>query len=596
MKLLHVLLLNACLVLGLYCPAQNLDFPVDSLYNTWTSVSEDAGQADTLMQLTLRQGGRFSRVTKERTEEGQWLIRQDSLYLLFEFLPVQGSADSVVYQAAGESAVLVYFQQGKEIARQTLADGLGSARRTEAYHLAMSPAGDLLLTSLKGTDTLEGPVRLLPEAFVWMDIVRGTLGLIVMVVILWALSANRKAIDWKLVGSGMALQLLFAVLVLKVPFVKIGFSWVADRFVEILGFTRAGTEFLFGKLVDAEGFAYIFAFQVLPTVIFFSALMSILYYLGILQRVVFGFAWVMSKTMRLSGAESLSTAGNIFLGQTEAPLLIKPYLKHMTRSEIMTVMCGGMATIAGGVFAAYVGYLGGTDPEMQRIFATHLLTASVMSAPAAIVAAKMLLPETETINTDLTIPRDRIGSNLLDAIANGTSDGLRLAVNVGVMLLVFTALIKMCNYFLADGLGEITGLNDWVTTVTQGRYTQFNLQYLFGLLFAPMAWLLGVPAEDMLITGQLLGEKTIINEFVAYTTLGTAQTAGLITHYKSVIIATYALCGFANFASIGIQIGGIGALEPSQRRNLSELGIKALIGGTMASFFTAAIAGMLAGI
>ncbi|TAE45632.1 MAG: Na+ dependent nucleoside transporter, partial [Bacteroidetes bacterium] len=405
---------------------------------------------------------------------------------------------------------------------------------------------------------------------------------------------NRKAIDWKLVVTGMSIQLIFAILVLKVPFVKDGFNWVAGGFVLLLDFSKSGAEFMFSGLVtNTNTFGYIFAFQILPTIVFFSALMSILYYLGLLQRLVYGIAWVMSKTMRLSGAESLSAAGNIFLGQTEAPLLIKPYLEKMTKSEMLSVMAGGMANIAGGVFAAYIGYLGGDDPVQQQIFATHLLTASILSAPAAMVSAKMLLPQTEEIDKDLNIPRDRIGTNLLEAISIGTGDGLRLAVNVGVMLMVFTSLIFMFNFLVADKFGAVTGLNAWVESVTQGRYHQFNLQYIFGLLFAPVAWLLGVPADDMMVVGQLLGEKTIINEFVAYASLGTQKAAGVITHYKSVIIATYALCGFANFASIGIQIGGIGALAPGKRAQISQLGIKALIGGTLASFYTASIAGMM---
>ncbi|MFK7946904.1 MAG: NupC/NupG family nucleoside CNT transporter [Saprospiraceae bacterium] len=430
-----------------------------------------------------------------------------------------------------------------------------------------------------------------------MDILRGLLGMTVMLGACYVLSANRKNIDWKLVLSGLGIQFVLAILMLKVPGVKIVFEYIASFFVAILQFTEAGSRFMFGNIIDdMNTFGYIFAFQVLPTIIFFSAFSAILYYLGILQKIIYGFAWVMSKTMRLSGAESLAAAANVFIGQTEAPLVVKPYLDTMTRSEILCLMTGGMATIAGGVFAAYVGYLGGSDPAQQQLFATHLLTASIISAPAAIMVAKMLFPEDtpEKINTNLNLSKDKIGSNLLDAISKGTSDGLKLAVNVGVMLLVFTALVNMANVILMSTIGEWTGLNEYVINATENRFEGFSFTYLLGVIFAPVAWLLGVPAQDTLLIGQLLGQKTMINEFVAYADMGAMRLNPNITlHPKSVLIATYALCGFANFASIGIQIGGIGALAPKQRKVLSEFGIKALIGGTIACFLTAAIAGML---
>lgn len=430
-----------------------------------------------------------------------------------------------------------------------------------------------------------------------MDILRGILGMIVMLGACYLLSANRKNIDWKLVLSGLGIQFILAILMLKVPGVKVAFEWVASFFVAILQYTEAGSRFMFGNIIDdMNTFGYIFAFQVLPTIVFFSAFSAILYYLGVLQKIIYGFAWIMSKTMRLSGAESLAAAANVFIGQTEAPLVVKPYLEKMTRSEILCLMTGGMATIAGGVFAAYVGYLGGSDPVQQQLFATHLLTASIISAPAAIMVAKMLYPEDtpEKINTDLNISKDKIGSNLLDAISKGTSDGLKLAVNVGVMLLVFTALVNMANEILMSTVGNWTGLNEYVLTSTQERFEGFSFTYILGVLFAPVAWVLGVPAQDTLLIGQLLGQKTMINEFVAYADMGAMRLNPKIDlHPKSILIATYALCGFANFASIGIQIGGIGALAPNQRRALSELGIKALIGGTIACFLTAAIAGML---
>ncbi len=429
-----------------------------------------------------------------------------------------------------------------------------------------------------------------------LDSLRGLLGVLVLLIICYAVSEHRKRIDWKLVGTGLLLQFIFALLVLKVPMVKSMFEGIASIFVVFLDFTKEGSRFLFGKeMIDnIPTHGYIFAFQVLPTVLFFSAFTSLMYYLGILQKIVYGIAWVMNRTMRLSGAESLSTAGNIFLGQTESPLLIKPYLAKMTRSEILCVMVGGMATIAGGVLAAYVGFLGGTDPVQQQLYATHLLSASIMSAPAAIVATKMILPEVhpEHINHDIEVSKEKIGANMLEAIANGTSDGLKLAVNVGAMLIVFTALIYMVNYTLQHSLGSWFGLNDYVNTLTAGKYTSFSLQFILGSICAPLAWLLGVPYVDMMYAGQLLGEKTILNEFYAYATMGGLKINGLMSE-RGLIICTYALCGFSNFASIGIQIGGIGALAPNQRSALAQLGIKALIGGSVACFLTAAIAGLV---
>jgi CNT family concentrative nucleoside transporter len=330
---------------------------------------------------------------------------------------------------------------------------------------------------------------------------------------------------------------------------------------------------------------------VLPTIIFFSALTSLFYYLGILQRVVYVFAWVMKKIMNLSGAESLAAAGNIFLGQTESPLLIKPYLSKMTRSEIMCLMTGGMATIAGGVLASYINFLGGDDPVQRLLFAKHLLTASVMSAPAAVVAAKILVPETEEFNKSMEIPKEKMGSNVLEAVANGTTEGIKLAVNVAGMLLVFIAIIYFLNYIMQDVIGHYSGLNEVVAANT--AYKGFSLQFIIGYSCAPIAWLMGVPSEDIVYVGQLLGEKTIFNEFYAYTTLGSLKSAGAFVSEKSIIMATYMLCGFSNFASIGIQIGGIGSLAPDKKGLLSQLGMRALIGGTVACLMTAVLVGML---
>ena len=425
---------------------------------------------------------------------------------------------------------------------------------------------------------------------------RGLLGLIFLVLVGYLLSSNRRRIDWRLVGSGLLLQVIFAVLVLKVDRVANSFDWLSQQVVTFLNFSEKGAEFLFGGLVNNQDtFGYIFAFKVLPTVVFFSAFTSVLYYFGIIQRVIKVFAWIMSRTMRLSGAESLAAAANIFIGQTEAPLVVKPYLDKMTKSELMCLMVGGMATIAGGVLAAYIAFLGGSSEAEKIYFAKHLLTASIMSAPAAIVIAKMLYPETEEVDRKLDVSKEKIGANVLDAIARGTTDGLKLAINVGAMLLVFTALIAVFNWITVDWIGGPTGLNEQINQQTAGRYSGLSLQYILGNLFAPVAWIIGVPAADIVTVGQLLGEKTILNEFFAYASLSDLKNSGLLTSNRSIVIATYSLCGFANFASIGIQIGGIGGLAPSQQSNLAKFGIKALIGGTVAALMTATIAGMLIG-
>jgi concentrative nucleoside transporter, CNT family len=422
------------------------------------------------------------------------------------------------------------------------------------------------------------------------SILRGLLGVTFLVAVCWLFSNNRKAIDWRLVRTGLLIQFVFAFLILALPditeqYTGYRFDWferifqaMADFFVMVIGYTDVGANFVLGswpgyaQVTDGSTgelftVGFIFAFKVLPTVIFFSALTSLLYYLGILQKIVYGFAWVMSKTMRLSGSESLNAAGNIFLGQTEAPLLIRPYLEKMTKSELLCVMVGGMATIAGGVMAAYIGFLGGDDIEKQQAFAMHLLCASIMSAPAAIVASKMLFPQTEEVDQELKVNKEKIGSNVIEAIANGTTDGLKLAVNVGAMLLAFTAFMAMFNSIFL-GIGNVIGINDDIAYATNNAYSGLSLDYVFGLIMAPVAWMLGTPNADILMVGQLLDEK-------------------------SIIIATYALCGFSNFASIGIQIGGIGALAPNQKASLSKLGLRALLGGTIACFFTAAIAGMI---
>ncbi len=421
---------------------------------------------------------------------------------------------------------------------------------------------------------------------------RGALGMTFLIFVCYIFSNNRKAIDWKLVIIGIVAQLCFALGVLKVNFIKIIFGWISGKFVELINIGHKGIEFVFGNLADpSQSWAYVFAIQVLPNIIFFSALSAMLYYLGVLQKVVFVFAWLLRK-IGISGPESTSTAANIFLGQTEAPLMIRPFLDKMTRSEMLLIMVGGMANTAGSVLAAYVGFLGGDDLAQQQYFALHMLSQSIMSAPAAIVVAKILFPQTQPVMTELRVPKEKIGDNFLDAISLGTADGLKLAVNVGAMLIVFTALMYFANWVLGT-IGYRLGFNDDIARITSGRYDSFSLQMILGYLFSPIAWLIGVNSTEMVAVGQLLGEKTVLNEFVAYITFGQMKTAGTVADPKSILITTYALCGFANFASIGIQIGGISQLAPSQRRNLTELGLTALLGGTIACLMTGCIAGAL---
>lgn len=425
---------------------------------------------------------------------------------------------------------------------------------------------------------------------------RGILGMAVLILIAFLCSSNRRAINWKTVGIGLSIQLLIAIGVLKVPLIQAIFESIGKVFVSILDFTRAGSQFLFeGLVADMNTFGYIFAFQVLPTIVFFSALTSVLFYLGVIQKVVKAMAWLLSKALQISGAESLSIAGNIFLGQTEAPLLIKPYLEKMNRSEILLVMVGGMATVAGAVLAAYIGFLGGDDPVLRLQFAKHLLAASVMAAPGAIVVSKILFPQTESIDTDVNVSSEKIGANFLDAIAKGTTEGLKLAVNVGAMLLVFVAFIAMFNGIFG-WIGDWTGLNTLIAE--NSMYDKLSLEAILGTIFAPLMWLIGVANEDIMLMGQLLGIKLGASEFVGYIQLAELKNVASAAHFtydKSVIMATYMLCGFANFASIGIQIGGIGSLAPGQRKTLSEFGLKAVIGGSLASLLSATIAGMILG-
>jgi CNT family concentrative nucleoside transporter len=555
-------------------------------------------QNDTTQYLNLSINNgikRFEYHLKNKKASGFWQVSKDSLLTLtFDLPDIEFSIDSSIYIIKDNKPAIVYFKEGKEITRIELNE-IKTETKKEIFKINSFSEQELSISSDKNVliFSYQSSTSIQQSSFSFQSILRGILGLITLVIIAWLFSSNKRSVDWFLVVKGIAIQIIFAVLILKVEIIQYLFTLVSRFFVEILNFTREGTIFVFGGLVEnINSFGFIFAFQVLPTIIFFSALTSLLFYLGIIQKIVYAFAWIMKKTLRISGAESLAAAGNIFLGQTEAPLLIKPYISGMTRSELMCLMSGGMATIAGGVLAAYIGFLGGDDPTQQLFFAKHLLAASVMSAPAAIVAAKILVPETEKFNTNMEISREKIGSNVLEAIANGTTEGLKLAVNVGAMLIVFIAFIAMANYFMKDLLGEWTGLNNLIANKTNGQYNNLSLQFILGYTLKPLAWLMGTSWEDAALVGQLLGEKTILNEFVAYVSLGKLKAAGIFADQKSIIIATYILCGFSNFASIGIQIGGIGTLAPDKRPILSQLGIKALIAGSLASLFTAVIVGM----
>ena len=430
-----------------------------------------------------------------------------------------------------------------------------------------------------------------------MSIFRGLLGLIFILAIAFFFSEQRKKIQWNIVVIGLGFQILLAFLILNpfnisfLEYFRLGFELLGKVFVYILDFSKAGAEFLFGSFLDAERHGFLFAFQVLPTIIFFSALTSLLFYLGIIQKIVYSLALLMTKLLKLSGAESLSVAGNIFLGQTESPLMIKAYLAKMNRSEILLVMTGGMATLAGGVLAAYIAFLGGDDDIERLKFAKHLLAASFMAAPGAIIISKILVPQSDKIDSNVEVSKEKIGSNVLDAISNGTIEGLKLAVNVASMLLVFIAFLAMGNFILTK-IGSITGLNSFINSFSDGQFSELSLQVILGYIFAPFMWVLGVCSEDITLVGRLIGEKLIMTEFIGYISLGELKSSGAFLEEKSITMATYILCGFANFASIGIQIGGIGALAPTKRKLLSELGMKALLAGTLASLLSATIVGM----
>ena len=416
------------------------------------------------------------------------------------------------------------------------------------------------------------------------NIAFGMFGLAVLISFAYTVSSNKKSIDWKQIAAGVGLQIVFAIIVILVPGGREFFDFISRIFVKIIDFAMSGAVFIFGDLAKASEFGFIFAFQVLPTIIFLASLMAVLYHIGLMQKIVQGMAWVMLKVLRVSGSESLSVAANVFIGQTEAPLVVRPYIAKMTESELFTMMVGGMATIAGAVLAAYIAMLGGADEAQRLFYARHLLAASVMAAPATIVIAKLLRPEVEESLTKGTVHLEveKTSTNVIEAAASGAADGVKLALNVGGMLLAFIALISMVNFPLA-WIGQVTGLEAVV-----GQ--PLSLSIILGYLLSPLAWIIGIPWSEAVLVGGLIGEKIVINEFVAYMHLGEIKQT-LSEH--SVLISTYALCGFANFSSIAIQLGGIGGLAPNRRPDIARLGLRAVLGGTLATMMTATIAGVL---
>ncbi len=508
-----------------------------------------------------------------------------SLWLALPLFFLFFSLNAAQAQTAPQQAV----EQALEVELEDMTD--------ESAKDSLTETGEPISAETEQVDPLADigdPEAIFEQGFTLYNLFRGLIGMVSLIFIAWIFSTNRRAINWKVVGIGLAIQALLAFSILQVPPVEFFFDFVGKIFVKILDFSKAGTEFLFEGFLDTSTYGFIFAFQVLPTIIFFSALTSLLFYLGVIQKIVYGLAWLMTKAMRLSGAESLSVAGNIFLGQTESPLMIKAYLEKMNKSEILLVMTGGMATMAGGVLAAYISFLGGDDPVQRLIFAKHLLAASIMAAPGAVVISKILVPQTEAINKTMEISKEKIGSNILDSISNGTTEGLKLAANVAAMLLVFIAFIAMFN-FIAGKIGDWTSLNASIASLTDGQYTRLSLQFILGYAFSPLMWLIGISLPDITLAGRLLGEKVIMTEFIGYTSLAALKTAGAFADPKSIIMSTYLLCGFANFASIGIQIGGIGSLAPNQRLLLSRFGMRALLGGTLAALMSATMVGVVLG-
>ena len=427
------------------------------------------------------------------------------------------------------------------------------------------------------------------------SLLRGVVGIITVLAVSYLMSSNRKKIDWKLVGSGLLIQFVLALSVLYVPFVGTLFELLGKAFIKLMDFTQAGVGFLLGPYATKSN-GFIFLIHSMPVIIFFTAIVSLFYHWGIIQRVVGAFSWVLRKFMNVSGAEGLVVSGNIFMGMTESPVLIKNYLPSMNRSEIFLVMVAGMGTIAGSVMATYIGMLSGGDPAARLLFAKHLLSASVMAAPGSIVIAKMLCPQTEPVTEqEVKVSLENQHHNILEALASGTSVGIKLVVNIAAMLLVFISMVALLNYVSEGLIGKYTGLNDWVVSVTEGKQQGFTFQFILGIILSPFMWLIGVPFDDMMLVGSLLGQKTILNEFVAYFQLQQWKDAGLFVYEKSIIMSTYILCGFANISSIGILLGGLGVLTPNKQNLISKLGIPTMIGGALVSIMSATMVGMILG-
>lgn len=427
------------------------------------------------------------------------------------------------------------------------------------------------------------------------SLLRGILGIITVLAVAYALSYNRKRIDWKLIGGGLFMQLVFALAVLYIPFIGIALELMGKAFIKLMDFTQAGVGFLLGPYATKSN-GFIFLIHSLPVVIFFSALVSLFYHWGIIQRVVGAFSWLLRKFMNISGAEGLVTSGNIFMGMTESPVLIKNYLPAMNRSEIFLVMVSGMGTIAGTVMATYIGMLSGGDPVARVLFAKHLISASLMAAPGSIVLAKMLCPQTEpAVDHAASLEKKSAHPTALDALAAGTSTGIRLMVNIAAMLLVFIALVALANYILDGLIGRYTGLNDWIVSITDGKAQGLTFQFILGVILAPFMWLIGIPSSDIMLVGSLLGQKTILNEFVAYFQLQEWKDAGMFMYQKSILMSTYILCGFANISSIGILLGGMGVLAPEKKEMITRFGFPAMIAGALVSVLSATIIGMILG-
>nr|NQU91369.1 Na+ dependent nucleoside transporter [Bacteroidota bacterium] len=597
------------LLFSLTLQSQTEDARIKKIAKNWkvTSITDSSGKQNILVhhQDHLSLIGELRSFEHELQAEnilltGDWKLEGDNLILSSDLQPKAESIDSIAYHVVENTPIVIFYKDGEEMTRLT-EDRLLSKRDTDVFKIIKVSKDTLVLegnghryTYVGEEPDISSIVQRTGGAFSLITVLRGILGIFVLVFITWLFSSNRRAVSWKVVATGLSIQIAIALGILYIPFVEKFFELAGGIFVVILDFTKIGSTFLFNDLMMVERVGYIFALQILPTIIFFSALTSVLFYLGVIQKVVWVLAWLMTKALKISGAESLSVAGNIFLGQTESPLMIKAYLPKMTDSEMLLVMIGGMATVAGGVLAAYISFLGGEDPLQRLIFAKHLLTASVMAAPGAIVISKILMPQTGKIDMKVEVKQEKIGRNFLDALSNGTTEGLKLAANVGAMLLVFFALIAMFNYILLK-IGVWTNLNQTVADITNGQYNEISLQFILGYTFAPLMWAIGVNTHDITLVGQLLGEKLIASEFVGYTSLATLKEAGAFFEQKSVIMSTYMLCGFANFASIGIQIGGIGGLAPNKRWFLSKYGFKALLGGTIASLLSATIIGAIIG-